>query len=307
MKLSENDKDIIIVEDSPTQAEYLRKILQDYNFSSLVALSGEEALELLKDKTPKLIISEIIMPGIDGFELCKIVKSNEKWKDIIILLITVLSHPQDIVKALEVGADGFMTKPFDPKYLIATIQYLISHRELKRLGYPETTLEVNIMGNKYTLKSTQIQILNLLLLSYEKAIESMEETQKLKQEIERLNKELKKLYEKDREYDFLIEGIPIPIIIIRDVKGEIIGANSSALSLFNMKREEIVNKNIFEILKTTAFNTTQLRETLTPSKEKRKTKISAILPSGESAELKITTTPIFYQGSPAFQLAIMKI
>jgi len=67
MKLSENDKDIIIVEDSPTQAEYLRKILQDYNFSSLVALSGEEALELLKDKTPKLIISEIIMPGIDGF------------------------------------------------------------------------------------------------------------------------------------------------------------------------------------------------------------------------------------------------
>ncbi|MGC9002694.1 MAG: response regulator [Dictyoglomus sp.] len=302
----ENNRDILIVEDSPTQAEYLRKILRDYNFSSFVALSGEEAIEILKSKTPKLIISDILMPGIDGFELCKIVKSSEKWKDIIVLLLTTLSDPKDIIKALDVDADAFIIKPFNKKYLISTVQFLISHSELKKLGYTESNLEINIMGKKYTLRSTQIQILNLLLFSYEKTIEDMEEIRKLKQEIKKLNEKLREIYEKDKEYDFLIEGIPIPILVIKDIRGEIIGANSSALSFFNMKKGEIIGKNIFEILHLSPLHITQLRETLTPSKDKKTVKIKATLPSGESAELRIITTPIFYKEVPAFQVSILK-
>ncbi|MGC8814453.1 response regulator [Dictyoglomus sp.] len=302
----ENNRDILIVEDSPTQAEYLRNILKDYNFSSFVALSGEEAIEILKSKTPKLIISDILMPGIDGFELCKIVKSSEKWKDIIVLLLTTLSDPKDIIKALDVDADAFIIKPFNKKYLISTVQFLISHSELKKLGYTESNLEINIMGKKYTLRSTQIQILNLLLFSYEKTIGDMEEIRKLKQEIKKLNEKLREIYEKDKEYDFLIEGIPIPILVIKDIRGEIIGANSSALSFFNMKKEEIIGKNIFEILHLSPLHITQLRETLTPSKDKKTVKIKATLPSGESAELRIITTPIFYKEVPAFQVSILK-
>ncbi len=303
----ENNRDILIVEDSPTQAEYLRKILGDYNFSSFVALSGEEALEILKNITPKLIISDILMPGIDGFELCKIVKNNEQWKDIIVLLLTTLSDPKDITRALDVGADSFIIKPFDKKYLISTIQFLISHSELRKLGYTETTLEVNIMGKKYVLRSTQTQILNLLLLSYEKAIENIEDIKKMKQELEKLNEKLREMYEKNKEYDFLIEGIPIPILVIKDIRGEIIGANSSALSFFNIKKEEIIGKNIFNILKLSPPHIIQLRETLTLSKDKKIVKISAILPSGESAELQIITIPIFYKENSAFQVSILKI
>ena len=109
--IPEEERDILIVEDSPTQAEYLRKILRDYNYTSFVALSGEEALEILKTHTPKIVISDIVMSGIDGYELCKIIRNDERLKDIIFLLLTILSDPKDIIKGLEVGADGFITKP----------------------------------------------------------------------------------------------------------------------------------------------------------------------------------------------------
>ncbi|MEN2984880.1 MAG: response regulator, partial [Dictyoglomaceae bacterium] len=99
--LPSEEKDILIIEDSPTQAEYLRKILRDYRYSSFIASSGEEALELLKTRTPQLIISDIVMPGIDGYEVCRRIKSDEKLKNIIVLLLTVLSDPKDIIRGLE--------------------------------------------------------------------------------------------------------------------------------------------------------------------------------------------------------------
>jgi len=141
--IPEEERDILIVEDSPTQAEYLRKILSDYNYTSFVALSGEEALEILKTHTPKIVISDIVMSGIDGYELCKIIRNDERLKDIIFLLLTILSDPKDIIKGLEVGADGFITKPYNLNYLISTIQFLISTRELRKFIGIESIIELN--------------------------------------------------------------------------------------------------------------------------------------------------------------------
>lgn len=302
----DEDRDILIVEDSPTQAEYLRKLLSKHNYSCFVALSGEEALEILKISTPKLIISDIIMPGISGYDLCKIVKASDKLKDVIFLLLTVLSDPKDIINGLEVGADGFITKPFDPNYLISTIQFLLSNHELKRFGHTESTIEINVMGKKYSLRTTQIQILNLLLLSYEQLIEKFEDIKHLKEEIEKLNRELKLMYEKDKEYDFLIEGIPIPIVIIKDIKGEIIGANSYVSSFFNLKKEDIVGKNLFEILSLEPMDLTHLRSILS-SNEKKTTKVNVTLSSGEKTYFEFVSIPIFYKEQPAYQVSILKI
>jgi len=299
------DLDILIVEDSPTQAEYLRKILSKYNYSCFVALSGEEALEILKLNSPKLIISDIIMPGISGYELCKIVKSNEKLKDIIFLLLTVLSDPKDIINGLEAGADGFITKPFDTNYLISTIQFLLSNHELKKFGHTESTIEINIMGKKRSIRTSQIQILNLLLSSYEQAIDKIDEIKHLKEEIEKLNKELKLLYEKDKEYDFLIEGIPIPIIIVRDVKGEIIGANSYVSYIFNIKKEDLIGKNLFETLNLEPIQYSHLRSILS-SNEKKSCKVNINLPSGEKSSFEFVSIPIFYKEKPAYQVSILK-
>ncbi|MCX7942245.1 MAG: response regulator [Dictyoglomaceae bacterium] len=300
---SEEERDILIVEDSPTQAEYLRKILRDYGYSSFVALSGEEALELLKTKIPQVVISDIVMPGIDGYELCGKIKSDEKLKNIIVLLLTVLSDPKDIIRGLEVGADGFITKPFDTKYLISTLQFLISSRELKKLGTIESVIEINILGKRYRLYTTQIQILNLLLQSYEKYLEKNEEIEKLKEEINKLNKELKLLYEKDKEYEYLIEGIPLPIFVVKDIGGEILTSNSYVSLLLKKDKEEIIGKNLFELLKLSPLEIAKLREVLLSPKEKRTCKIKGNI-CDEEVELECIGVPIIYNEKPAIQLTI---
>ncbi len=300
------EKDILIVEDSPTQVEYLRKILRDYGYSSLVALSGEEALELLKTKIPQLVISDIIMPGMDGYELCRRIKSDEKLKNIIVLLLTVLSEPKDIIKGLEVEADGFIIKPFDTKYLISTIQFLLAGKELRRLGTIQSVLEINILGRKYRLYPTQVQILNLLLMSYEKNLERNEELKKLKDEIKRLNEKLKILYEKDKEYDYLIEGIPLPILVIKDISGKILTSNSYVSVLLKEKKEEIVGKSIFDIIKLAPLELAKLREVLFSPRERRGCIIKGNI-QDEEIELECIGIPIIYNENPAIQLTIKKI
>lgn len=304
--MASEEKDILIVEDSPAQAEYLRRILGEVGYSSFIALSGEEALELLKTKIPQIIISDIVMPGIDGYELCRRIKSDERLRYIILLLLTVLSEPRDIINGLEVGADGFITKPFDKKYLISTIQFLLSSKELKKLGTIESIIEVNIFGKKYRLYTTQIQILNLLLMSYEKHLEKSEELKGLKEEIERLNKELKLLYERDKEYDYLIEGIPLPILVIRDIGGEILTSNSYISTLLKKDKREIGGENIFNIIKLAPLELTKLREVLFSPRERKSCKIKGNI-NGEEMELECIGVPIFYKEKPAIQLTIRKI
>jgi len=70
----EEEKDVLIVEDSPAQAEYLRRILSKYGYSSFVALNGKEALEILKEHNPKAVISDVIMPELNGLQLCQLVR-----------------------------------------------------------------------------------------------------------------------------------------------------------------------------------------------------------------------------------------
>ncbi|MFN3699612.1 MAG: response regulator, partial [Dictyoglomus sp.] len=294
----EEKKDVLIVEDSPTQAEYLRGILIRHNYSSSIALRGDEALEILKIATPKLIISDILMPGIDGYELCKRVKFDERLKNIPFMLLTVLSTPEDIIKGIEVGADGFIVKPFEENYLISTVQFLIANNELKKFGYTEPTMEIILRGKRYALNTSQIQILNLLLMSYENVLGI--------KEIEGLKKEPKNLYEKEAEYDFLIEGLPVPIIVVRGIKGEIISLNSYASSLFNLKKEEILGKNLFEIINFNPIDYSKIRELFIPSKERKFCEVKGILPSEEVSQFKFISTPIFYRGKPAFQISILK-
>lgn len=304
--MASEGKDILIVEDSPAQAEYLRRILEEFGYSSFIALSGEEALELLKIKIPHIIISDIVMPGIDGYELCRRIKSDERLRYIIVLLLTMLSEPRNIINGLEVGADGFITKPFDKKYLISTIQFLLSSKELKKLGTIESIIEVNIFGKKYRLYTTQIQILNLLLMSYEKHLEKSEELKGLKEEIERLNKELKLLYERDKEYDYLIEGIPLPILVIRDIGGEILTSNSYISTLLKKDKREIGGEKIFDIIKLAPLELTKLREVLFSPRERKSCKIKGNI-KGEEMELECIGVPIFYKEKPAIQLTIRKI
>lgn len=110
---TEESSRILIVEDSPTQLEELKYILQKKNYNIDTATNGKDAIKYLSGNIPEMIISDIMMPEMDGYELCRIIKSDESFKKIPVILLTTLSSPDDVLKGLDCGADNFITKPYD--------------------------------------------------------------------------------------------------------------------------------------------------------------------------------------------------
>src|SRR4051812_6587977 len=105
------DKKIMIVEDSPTQRQELEYILQQEGYAVLNAKNGREALNLLETHQPHLVITDVVMPEMGGYELCRKIKSDPAFSNLPVILLTSLAEATEVVKALECGANSFITKP----------------------------------------------------------------------------------------------------------------------------------------------------------------------------------------------------
>ena len=164
-----DDLDILIVEDSRTQAEQLRYILEKKGYRVSSAANGRQALDFLGQQIPDVVVTDILMPGMDGYELCKRIRSEERLKDVPVILVTSLSEPADVIKGLEAGADNFITKPYDERYIISRIEYLVANRELRKNAETDRATEVFFSGKRYHIAAERLQILDLLLSTYENA------------------------------------------------------------------------------------------------------------------------------------------
>src|SRR5437588_13084443 len=100
---------ILVVEDSRTQAEELRFVLESEGFAVRVVLDAEQALDLLRASTFDLIISDVVMPGLSGYDLCRRLKDDAASRHTPVLLLTTLGDPEAIIRGLECGADNFVT------------------------------------------------------------------------------------------------------------------------------------------------------------------------------------------------------
>jgi len=175
--------EILILEDSKTQAAELIYILENNEYIVTHANNGEEALELLSNKLPDIIISDIVMPRINGFEFCSTVKSDVRLKNIPVILLTSLSDPDDIIKGLECGADSFITKPYNEDFLISKIQYLLMNFEFRREQSTDIGLEIIFKGKKHLISSSRLQIVDLLFSTYESAMQKSKELAIVNQEL----------------------------------------------------------------------------------------------------------------------------
>jgi two-component system cell cycle sensor histidine kinase/response regulator CckA len=192
-KSRNNQVEVLIVEDSPTQAQQLRYFLEKQELQVSLAGNGKEALALLVKHKQEIVISDIIMPEMDGYELCRQIKVDERLKDIPVILVTRLSEPRDVIRGLECGADNFITKPYDEKFLLSRIQYLILNRELRKREDVQMAIQVSFAGEKYNITSDRLQILNLLLSTYEVALQKNMELTTAHNELRRLNERLEEL------------------------------------------------------------------------------------------------------------------
>ena len=170
-----NPQHILIVEDSMTQASYLKFLLLEKGYSVTVARDGQEGLSLAKQQHPGLVISDIIMPEMDGYELCRMIKADEQLRMIPVILLTSLSNAEDIIKALECGADHFITKPYQPEYLFSRLSYLFNNRPVHEDTNPVVHISVSYRDKQFAFITKPQQIFDLILSTYEAAIEKNQE------------------------------------------------------------------------------------------------------------------------------------
>lgn len=166
------NENILVVDDEEDVLELVRYNLDKNGYKVITAISGEQALEKARAKTPDLIILDLMLPGIDGLEVCKKLKSDVKTERIPVIMLTARGEEVDIVTGLELGADDYVTKPFSPKVLIARIRRLL-HRAISRdlerppikirdLTIQPARREVLVREKPVTLTFTEFNILYAL-------------------------------------------------------------------------------------------------------------------------------------------------
>ena len=124
-----NGKNILIVDDTETNIDILLELLGD-KYELLIALNGIDALEIVAQEHIDLILLDIMMPDMDGFEVCQHIRSNEKTKDIPIIFITAKSDENSIEKAYKIGGNDYVTKPFKALELLARVKTQLKLRTL---------------------------------------------------------------------------------------------------------------------------------------------------------------------------------
>jgi DNA-binding response OmpR family regulator len=117
---------ILVVDDQENIARIVRMMLENKGYATVWAADGAEALRLAKTEEPDLILLDVMLPKIDGFKVCRLLKFDKKYSHIPIVLLTAKSSPGDKQTGREVGADYYLEKPFQPVQLIQVIEQLLS-------------------------------------------------------------------------------------------------------------------------------------------------------------------------------------
>ena len=164
---------ILIIEDEPDISELIEYNLTQSGYIIIVSDNGEKGIEITRKHFPDLILLDLMLPGINGIDVCKILKSDKDTSDVSIIMLTALGQEEDIIKGLETGADDYVTKPFSFPVLEARIQSVlrrgikdnIENKNLSNSGIAISSRkrEVHIDGKKIEdLTFTEFQILHLL-------------------------------------------------------------------------------------------------------------------------------------------------
>lgn len=187
---------ILVVEDSKTQAEYLCHILKNEGYQVILASNGIEALDQIKIDRPAMVLSDIIMPEMDGYGLCRRIRSDPLIAKIPVILVTQLFDPVDVIKGLEAGADNFIIKPFEPQHVYSRIQSVL--HVIARSDQDDRSsagIEVSFADSNHTITASRLQVLTILLSTYDLAVKKNTELSETHERLNAVNEELQETVE----------------------------------------------------------------------------------------------------------------
>src|SRR5258708_983566 len=241
---------ILIAEDSPTQAQRLRHILEQQGYEVGVAGNGRLALEMAPQFRPAVIISDVVMPEMDGYELSRRIKADAEFHDIPIIVVTTMADPQDVIRGLECGADNFVLKPYDERYLLDRVRYVVINRQIRRPEDAGMGVEIFFNGQRHFITADRLQILNLLLSTYDAAIQRNKELTRTQDELQSLNTRLDtantELRAANRFLDSVIENIPDMVFVKDAADLRFVRFNRAGEELLGYSRDEMLGKNDYD-------------------------------------------------------------
>ncbi|KAA6184619.1 response regulator [Thiohalocapsa marina] len=180
---------VLVVEDSSIQAEMLRRILVDDGHQVTLAHDGREGLQMARAERPDLIISDITMPVMDGFALCRAIRDDAALCQTPVILLTAMSDVRDILRGLNAGADTYLTKPYDRDALRGRVRSALD-RSAPRAAGPALDLTAWIGDEAFEVRAGAQQILDLLLSTYCNAMEQNRLLQSTQDQLTLLNSQL---------------------------------------------------------------------------------------------------------------------
>jgi DNA-binding response OmpR family regulator len=164
---------IAVVDDEPDILELVSVNLKKSGFAVKEFEGGSQLFRSLKNKTPDLIVLDLMLPDMDGFEICKMLKKDNRYSSIPVIMLTAKGGETDKVLGLELGADDYMTKPFSPRELVARVKAVLRRDEAKTgskkieagglISLDAEKFEVLVEGKKTGLTTTEFRILELLM------------------------------------------------------------------------------------------------------------------------------------------------
>lgn len=304
---------LLIIEDSPTQAEQLRLILDSEGFEVEVAFDGEQGLKLVEASDFDLLISDILMPGMSGYELCRRVKADPKKKDIPVILLTTLSDPMDIIQGLECGADNFITKPYEPVYLVERIKNILESRRLRAGGKLTLGVEIMFLGKKFIITSDKQQILDLLISTFEDVVRTNRQLQASQARLADANTKVQQYVqlmetmaiESTEKYRTLMEKAN-DAIWIADGNEFVVEVNHQMELLLGRPVAEIIGRRIYDFVVPSQVElAAELRDKLSDEGVMRCDALVLQQPDGKTVQVDVSAS-IVGIGGQALRIAIFR-
>jgi PAS domain S-box-containing protein len=246
---------VLVVEDSAVQAELLRRALDGAGYRVIVAGDGVAGLALARAQHPDAIVSDINMPLLDGYGMCRALRADDGLKATPVILLTMLSDPQDVIRGLNAGADAYLTKPCNMASLLARLAQLLAYPPLAAPAGEAGKTEVRLGETIQTVEASLPRILSLLISTYQNAVLQNEELAAAERALEDANLHLEQnvrqktaqLLHSEQRFRALIEN-GTDLVVLLDAQGLMTYVSPAITRIVGYQVAELLGKHYIDFM-----------------------------------------------------------
>ena len=213
----------------------LQRLLAQQGYAVSIATDGREALECIRSCPPSLVISDVVMPDMDGYQLCAAIRGDGNLQQVPVLLLSMLSGAKDLFRALEAGAGYFITKPYHPEYILSKVESILG--EAGRITVNRVPVETDIVygGDKFHIKADLPRILDLLVSTYESSLHKNSELQNALRERDQTEEALRV---SETSFRDILDNAPIGMAVV-SLGGYFVLVNRALCNIVGYEKEDL--------------------------------------------------------------------